>query len=169
MGTRMTSISRLLAEITLGSITPYATQFTWQRHPDTREARISTFSADGITVEFIMMQSESDAEASEWSFGIVMPTADGEGRTVAHHRSQAVGRISYLRLMSTVAEALLDFCTQWQPDSIDITASDTSSTQKEQQKSRIYREFLAANTARIAAAGYRILDTGGRLYVVRRA
>ena len=104
----------------------------------------------------------------QWAFAILTPTQDGEGVTVAHDKSAAAGQINYLRLMSTVAEALLDFATQWQPASIDITGSDTSSLSKDAQKTRIYRALLAANASRVSTAGYRVLDSSSGLWLVKR-
>jgi hypothetical protein len=157
----MIQLRTLLAEITLGGVTPYATQFTWT-HADEGH-RETTFQADGIRITLAMV----DQGHQQWAFAILTPTADGEGHTVAHARSAAAGQVNYLRLMSTVAEALLDFATQWQPASIDITGSDTSSGAKEQQKTRIYRALLAANMTRIATAGYRVLDRPSGLWLVR--
>ena len=159
----MIQLRTLLAEITLGGVTPYATQFTWSRMTDT-ESRETTFQADGVAITLAMV----DQGHQQWAFAILTPTHDGEGQTVAHDRSAAAGQVNYLRLMSTVAEALIDFATQWQPASIDITGSDTSSGAKERQKSRIYRALLAANMPRISAAGYRVLDISSGLWLVRK-
>ena len=158
----MIQLRTLLAEITLGGVTPYATQFTWSRMTDT-ESRETTFQADGVRITLAMV----DQGHQQWAFAILTPTHDGEGQTVAHDRSAAAGQVNYLRLMSTVAEALIDFATQWQPASIDITGSDTSSGAKEQQKTRIYRALLASNMTRIATAGYRVLDRPSGLWLVR--
>jgi len=152
----------LLTEITLGGVTPYATQFTWKHAADGH--RESQFQADGVTITLAMVVQGHQ----QWAFAMLTPTQDGEGHTVAHDRSAAAGRVNYLRLMSTVAEALIDFATQWQPASIDITGSDTSSGIKERQKSRIYRALLAANMGRIATAGYRVLDRPAGLWLVRK-
>jgi hypothetical protein len=73
-----------------------------------------------------------------------------------------------MRLMSTVAEAILDFASAWQPESIDITGSDTASTAKDLQKTRIYRSMLAANASRLAQAGYTWLYRNGKLWIVRK-
>ena len=158
----MIQLRALLAEITLGGVSPYATQFTWSRMTDT-ESRETQFQADGVTITLAMV----DQGSQQWAFAILTPTQDGEGQTVAHDRSAAAGQVNYLRLMSTVAEALIDFATQWQPASIDITGSDTSSGAKEAQKSRIYRALLASNMGRISAAGYRVLDRPSGLWLVR--
>ena len=160
----MIKMHALLTEITLGGVAPYATQFTWSRMTDT-ESRETQFQADGVTITLAMV----DQGSQQWAFAILTPTQDGEGQTVAHDRSAAAGQVNYLRLMSTVAEALIDFATQWQPASIDITGSDTSSGAKEQQKSRIYRALLASNMGRISAAGYRVLDRPSGLWLVRAA
>jgi uncharacterized protein YvpB len=103
----------------------------------------------------------------QWAFAILTPTQDGEGYTVAHDKSAAAGQVNYLRLMSTVTEALIDFATQWQPASIDITGSDTANVRKDAQKTRIYRALLADNMSRITVAGYRVLDTNSGLWLVR--
>ena len=66
-----------------------------------------------------------------------------------------------------IAEALIDFATQWQPASIDITGSDTANVRKDAQKTRIYRALLADNMTRITVAGYRVLDTSSGLWLVR--
>lgn len=157
----MIQLRTLLAEITLGGVTPYATQFAWRRADEGH--RETQFQADGITITLAMV----DQGHQQWAFAILTPTADGQGHTVAHAKSAAAGRVNYLHLMSTVLEALIDFATQWQPASIDITGSDTSSGAKEQQKTRIYRALLAANATRIATAGYRVLDRPAGLWLVR--
>lgn len=142
-------------------MTPYATQFTWKQADEGH--RETQFQADGIRITLAMV----DQGAQQWAFAILTPTQDGDGHTVAHAKSAAAGRVNYLRLMSTVLEALIDFATQWQPASIDITGSDTSSGAKEAQKSRIYRALLAANMPHITTAGYRVLDRPSGLWLVR--
>ena len=158
----MIQLRDILTEISLGSVTPYATQFAWWSVGEQYEAKID---ADGVRIDLTMVPLQHN----EWGFGILAPTADGHGSTVAHSRSAAVGRVNYLRLMSTVAEALLDFIAQWQPESIDVTGSDTSSIDKDSQKTRIYRALLSANATRLATAGYSVLDRGGKLFIVRRS
>lgn len=157
----MIQLRSILAEITVGGVTPYATQFTWTRADQGH--RETQFQADSIRITLAMV----DQGHQQWAFAILTPTHDGEGHTVAHSRSAAPGRVNYLRLMATVLEALVDFATQWQPASIDITGSDTSSGAKEQQKTRIYRALLASNMPRITTAGYRVLDRPSGLWLVR--
>lgn len=158
----MIRLKSLLTEISLGGVTPYATQFPWEEWGDSLQ---STFDADGVEIELNMTPQGYD----EWGFAMVTPSTDGRGFTVAHSRSAAVGRVNYMRLMSTVAEALLDFVAQWRPEAIDVTGSDTTSTEKDLQKTRIYRSLLAANKTRLETAGYTVLDTNGKLFIVRKS
>ena len=158
----MIRLRQLITEITLGGITPYVTQFTWSRTTD-GESRETVFQADGHRIILTMVYQGHQ----QWAFAILTPTQDGEGVTVAHDKSAAAGQVNYLRLMSTVAEAIIDFATQWQPASIDITGSDTSNVRKDAQKTRIYRALLADNMSRITTAGYRVLDTASGLWLVR--
>jgi hypothetical protein len=158
----MIRLRQLITEITLGGITPYVTQFTWSRTTD-GESRETQFQADGHRITLAMVYQGHQ----QWAFAILTPTQDGEGYTVAHDKSAAAGQVNYLRLMSTVTEALIDFATQWQPASIDITGSDTANVRKDAQKTRIYRALLADNMSRITVAGYRVLDTNSGLWLVR--
>ena len=157
----MIRLQDIITEITLGAATPYATQFTWSLNGGHRECEVN---ADGIKILFAF----TSHGRGEWDFAMLTPTADRGGWTVAHSRSAAPGSVSYLRLMSTAAEALLDFCTQWQPAVIDVTGSDTSSTAKDLQKTRIYRAMLQANASRLAAAGYTWTHQLGKLWITRR-
>ena len=156
----MIRLQDLITEISIGGVQPYATQFAWSLNGGHREAEID---ADGERITFAF----TPHNFREWDFAILAPTADRAGWTVAHARSAAVGRVSYLRLMSTVAEAILDFVTAWQPESIDVTGSDTTSTEKDLQKTRIYRAMLQANATRLAEAGYTWLYRSGKLWIVR--
>jgi len=158
----MIRLRQLVTEITLGGVTPYVTQFTWSRTTD-GESRETVFQADGHRITLAMVYQGRH----QWAFAILTPTQDGEGVTVAHDKSAAAGQVNYLRLMSTVTEALIDFATQWQPASINITGSDTANVRKDAQKTRIYRALLAANASRVSTAGYRVLDTNSRLWLVR--
>lgn len=158
----MIQLMQLLTEISIGGVEPYATQFTWSLNGGHRESEIE---ADGERITFAF----TPHSGREWDFAILAPTADRGGWTVAHARSAAVGRVSYLRLMSTVAEAILDFVAAWQPESIDVTGSDTTNMDKDLQKTRIYRAMLQANATRLATAGYTWLYRNGKLWIVRKS
>jgi hypothetical protein len=157
----MIRLQDLITEISIGGVEPYATQFTWSLNASHRECKID---AEGVPITFAFTPHNN----TEWDFAMLAPTATPDGWTVAHSRSAAAGQLSYLRLMSTAAEALLDFAAQWQPESIDVTGSDTASTHKDLQKTRIYRMLLQANAARLAIAGYTWLYRNGKLWIVRK-
>ncbi len=153
-----------MAEITLGSVEPYATQFVWriQNSVTGYETRVQ---CDGVSVQFEMGRNWS-RDGEEYSFAIAMPSGiTTSGFTVTHTQSNVAGQLSYLRVLQTAGEAILDFCSQYAPTAVDVTGFDTESG-KDLQKTRIYRGLLHANAAKLAAAGYRILDRSGKLYLV---
>jgi hypothetical protein len=153
-----------LAEITLGSVEPYATQFVWQDAQDWDSGYETRVNCDGVTVVF-EMGSQYSQDGEEYSFAIAMPGSMAGGFTISHGRSHVAGQLSYLRVLRTAGEAILDFCAQHAPSAIDVTGYDTEAG-KDLQKTRIYRGLLHANAAKLAAAGYRILDRSGKLYLV---
>ena len=158
----MIHLRDLLAEITMGSIAPYATQFVWTPVDAGYETRVQ---CDGITVLF-EMGTQFSREGEEYAFAIAMP---GQymlnGFTVTHSNSTVAGQLSYLRVLQTAGEAILDFCAQYAPTAVDVTGYD-SQAGKDLQKTRIYRGLLHANAAKITSAGYKILDQNGKLYIV---
>lgn len=161
----MIRMQDLIAEITLRNIQPYATQFTWtQEGTHHWEARID---ADGEPMVFAFVRVSHEFNG-EWSFAMLSQDRSREGFTVSHARSAAAGRVNYLRVLRTAAEAILDFARVHAPMAIDITGSDSTSTEKDLQKTRIYREMLAANSAAVASAGYSVLDRSGKLWLVRK-
>jgi hypothetical protein len=161
----MIRLRDLLAEITLGSIAPYATQFVWSDKGE-RGGYETKVQCDGVTVVF-EMDANWSPDGEEYSFAIAMPGGGGAGFTVSHWRSDVGGQLSYLRLLQTAGEAILDFCAQYAPSAIDVTGFDTEAG-KDLQKTRIYRSLLHANANKIAGAGYTILDRNGKLYLVAR-
>ena len=160
----MIQLRDLLAEITMGSIAPYATQFTWlHRGERGYETKVQ---CDGVTVVF-GMELQYSPDGKEYAFAIAMPGGSGSGFTVSHRLSDVPGTLSYLRVLRTAGEAILDFCAQHSPDAIDLTGFDTDA-EKDLQKTRIYRNLLHANAADIASAGYVIYDQTGKLYLIAR-
>jgi len=160
----MIHLTRLLAEITLGRVEPYATQFVWQDDRDWDSGFVTRVNCDGVTVVF-EMGSQYSQDGEEYAFAIAMPGSMAGGFTISHSRSHVAGQLSYLRVLRTAGEAILDFCAQHAPSAIDVTGYDTEAG-KDLQKTRIYRGLLHANAAKLAAAGYRILDRSGKLYLV---
>ena len=171
----MIRLTQLLTEITLSGATPYATQFTWQETGSDRndiefvEARVR---CDGQLMAFNFDKQWSNNDEFNWGFSIIATSTDPDTErinwTISHERSDAAGKLSYLRLMSTVLEAILDFIRIYDVTSIDVTGSDNL-PEKDEQKTRIYRALLAANTGEIVAAGFTVLDRGGKLWLVRRS
>ena len=157
----MIHLRDLLAEITLGSIAPYATQFVWRGQRFFYETQVQ---CDSVLVEFGMDRQYS-VDGDEYAFAIGMPGFDGQRFTMTHAKSAVGGQLSYLRVLQTAGEAILDFCMQYAPDAVDVTGFDTESG-KDLQKTRIYRSLLHSNAGKLAAAGYRILDRNGKLYIV---
>ena len=163
----MIQLRDLLAEITLGSIAPYATQFVWSTYQVMGQTYYdSEFDADGRRIEMTMTPIDPQQEAAEYIF--VFKTPDKWGTTsYSHSASSAVGQLDYLRLIRTVGEAILDFCTQYAPDSIDISGDDGDSAMRS-KKTRIYAAFLQHNASRLAQAGYTFLRRGNSLWIVRK-
>ena len=166
----MIHLRDLLAEITLGSTSPYATQFVWSAK--SYRGYKTKVQCEGIPVEF-EMDRQYTADGEEYIFFMAMPSNTGggynrAGYTMYHRHSDVVGQLSYLRVLQTAGEAILDFCTQYVPDAIDVTGFDEDD-EKDLQKTRIYRGLLHANAAKIAGAGYTILDHNGKLYLVRKS
>jgi hypothetical protein len=158
----MIHLRDLLAEITLGSVEPYATQFTWHEFLANREFE---FEADGQPIQFVFTRAHRD----EWVFAMVAPDRlDTRKWTVSHERSTATGQVNYLRLMRTAADAIRDFAAEYRPEAIDVTGSDTSSDAKDLQKTRIYKTLLAANTAELDAIGYVAKWGMGKLWLIRK-
>ncbi len=170
----MILLKQLLTEITLTGAAPYATEFTWDEQSSSRmdiefvETRVS---CDGHLMAFNFDKQWGRDDEANWSFSILSkstdPNTERTGWTISHARSDATGKISYLRLMSTVLECILDFIRTYDATSIDVTGSDNV-PDKDLQKTRIYRALLAANSAEITTAGYRVLDASGKLFLVRR-
>ena len=162
----MIRLRDLLAEITLGSIAPYATQFVWRQvgGPSWLETEIQ---ADDVPVQFAVTR----LHRNDWGFAIITRDKGGlpDSWTVSHQRSEATGKVNYLRLMRTAADAIRDFAIEWQPEAIDVTGSDTTSDAKDLQKTRIYKQFLEANAAELASIGYTVKWYMGKLWLVRKS
>jgi len=171
----MIRLKTLLTEITLSGVAPYATQFVWQETGSDRndiefvEARVT---CDGVLMAFNFDKHWSNSDESNWGFSIIATSTDTASDrfswTISHERSDATGKISYLRLMSTALEAVLDFIRVYDVTSIDVTGSDNLPA-KDEQKTRIYRALLAANKGEITTAGFTVLDRAGKLWLVRRS
>jgi len=158
-----------LLEITLGAVQPYATQFVWELMGSTGLWKC-VVTAETSNIEFVMVPGEND----EWYFAFTMPTRNRNvhtamgGRTTSHTKSGAVGQLNYLRLIRTAGEAILDFCVNHAPESVNISGAD-SDADKESQKTRLYAAFVRDNAARLSTAGYTSMQRGDQLWLVRKS
>lgn len=161
----MIRLKSLLQEITFGGITPYVTQFTWSTlHVMGATYYTSKFNADGHGIDMTMSPLQNDS--GEYIF--VYTTLDKWGtQSYSHNSSVARGQLDYLRLIRTVAEAILDFCAQHAPEAIDISGGDGDPAMK-QKKNRIYSAFLQSNASRLEQAGYRTLMRRDNIWIVRK-
>lgn len=151
----MIRLKQLLTEITLGSVTPYATQFVWNltrgAYGETYETQ---FSAEGTQIVLIM----HNGGEGEWHFAFLLPTRDtgfGSGRTTSNTRSTGAAGSSYIRIIRTIGEAILDFCVTHEPEAVNITGDDSDAA-KAAQKTRLYLAFLRDNASRLTQIGYRV-------------
>lgn len=164
----MIHLRDLLAEITLGSVTPYATQFAWRRDIVMQQTHYeSEFSAEGHVIGLELFPVYPPSDEREYIFQFTAPNAFGS-QSYSHVSSAVSGQIPYLRLIATVGEAVLDFCAQYTPDAVNVSGGDADSAMS-QKKTRIYAAFLQDNAARLAAAGYTHLMRGNHLWIVRKS
>jgi hypothetical protein len=150
----MIQLKRILQEISLSGALPYATQFAWtETQPEIFQV---TVTCDGVPVQFNMVQGRPGAYSFSYTFA--SRTTPGES-TTSHHKSMGVGQVSYLRVLATAAEAVMDFAAQHAPQYMDIGGVDVD-VRKARQKTLIYRDLLAHNATKLSQLGYRV--TRGR-------
>ena len=172
----MIRLKDLLTEISLASVTPYATQFVWRDNWGDAESFECKFEAvEGGTDEpqrtsSIMMtmtkwKSSRYSDSGEWQFAYFVRTADDNGWTTTSKYSAASGDVNTFRLFRTIGEAIRDFANTHQDvDVIDITGSDTYDD-KGAQKSRIYTDLLRTNPG---LGEFTVVPHGRGLYLVRK-
>lgn len=164
----MIKLCNILTEITLGSIKPYATQFVWKDDFYLGQTYYeSGFDADGQRVDMQLSPIRTADGEREYIFVFMTQNPWGT-QSYSHASSVARGQIDYLRLIRTVGDALIDFCTQYAPDAVDVSGGDADAATK-QKKNRIYAAFLRDNAARLATAGYSSLMRGDSLWIVRKS
>jgi hypothetical protein len=163
----MIRLTDLLNEISLASVTPYATQFVWRDNWGDKESFECKFEADSqpITMTMTKWKSSRHSDNGEWQFAYFVRTKDDNGWTTTTKQSAASGQLNTFRLFKTIGEAIRDFAnTQQGVDVIDITGSDTYN-QKGAQKSRIYIEFLRTNPD---LREFNILSDGRGVFLIRK-
>lgn len=172
----MIRLASLLTEISLASVTPYATQFVWrQHHPEddiwecdfqAGEPNWDTQSGGIHHIKMVMQRWRTPVPhfESEYQFAFMTRGADDRGWSTASGNTSAAGAVNVLALLKTVALAIRDFSDQTPDcDVIDITGAD-SAYEKGEQKSRIYAELFRANGM---TTGFTMKQYGGKLYLIR--
>jgi len=167
-------LKTLLTEITLG--TPYQTQFVWQ---DMQWGLTTEFTTPAGTYEVLAVESSDPDAHAEWSIGFstVMPS----GTKSVSQTSAALSRedpstketaritgAEYMRVLSTVAEAIFDFIAQYGPSTIHFEPYDNNET-KTRQKDAIYGALLRSAHVRLLTLGYRTMRTQAGEYVISRS
>jgi hypothetical protein len=163
----MIRLRDLLTEISLASVTPYATQFVWRDNWGDAESFETKFEADSqpITMTMTKWKSSRHSDSGEWQFAYFVRTKDDNGWTTTTRDSASRGELNTYRLFKTIGEAIRDFAnTQPGVDVIDITGSDTYDA-KSAQKSRIYIEFLRTNPD---LSEFNIMADGRHVYLIRK-
>lgn len=158
--------SSLVTEISLGSVTPYATSFVWRKpHPED-EIWECDFSAAGQRIKMVMQRWRTPIPNFEYEYQFAFFTrgADAQGWTTSAGMSASSGALNVLGLLKTVALAIRDFSEQTPNcDVIDVTGADSAS-QKGDQKSRIYAQLFRDNGM---TSGFTMREYGGKLYLIR--
>ena len=164
----MIKLKDILREITLGSVTPYATHFEWVDKWGDGDSFECRFEADSqpILINAHYWDSSAIGVGGEWEFAFFAKSPSGSGWTVRGDRGTAKGQVSYLRLIKTIGMALRDFIdTVPGVDVIDITGSDEGMGEKGPQKSAIYRQLLQSNPL---MSEFDLKEFRGKLYMIRK-
>lgn len=156
----------LLTEISLASVTPYATQFVWRKpHPED-DIWECDFAADAQPIKMVMQRWRTPIPHFEYEYQFAFFTRgrDDRGWSTAGGNTAASGAINVLALLKTVALAIRDFADQTPDcDVIDVTGADANYA-KGEQKSRIYQELFRVNGMH---TGFAMKSYGGKLYLIR--
>jgi len=162
----MIRLTDILTEISLASVSPYATQFVWSR-PHTEDAIWECdFVADSQPIKMVMQRWKTPIPNFEYEYQFAFFTRgqDDRGWSTAAGNTSASGALNVLGLLKTVALAIRDFADQTPDcDVIDVTGADAA-YEKGEQKSRIYQELFRANGM---TSGFAMKEYGGKLYLIR--
>ena len=156
----------ILTEISLGSVVPYATQFTWEDKWRDGDLWESDFTAASQPIKLVMQRWKTPIPHFEYEYQFAFFTRgqDDRGWSTTASNSTAQGGLNVLALLKTVALAIRDFADQNADcDVIDVTGAD-SDREKGEQKSRIYQELFRENGMN---TGFAMKSYGGKLYLIR--
>lgn len=162
----MIRLKHLLAEISLGSVTPYATSFVWRKPHTEDEIWECDFVAASQPIKMVMHRWRTPIPHFEYEYQFAFFTrgADDRGWSTTASNSDSRGEINVLALLKTVALAIRDFSEQTPDcDVIDVTGAD-SAYEKGDQKTRIYQALFADNGM---TSGFTMKQYGGKLYLIR--
>ena len=171
----MIRLTSLLTEISLASVTPYATQFVWrQPHPEDdiweSDFEFEDQYLDYQKIKMVMQRWRTPVPDHDYEYQFAYFTRAGgngwpyDGWTTSTSLSAAAGNTNVLALLKTVGLAIRDFSDQTPDcDVIDITGAD-SAAQKGEQKSRIYQILFRDNGM---TSGFVMKSYGGKIYLIR--
>jgi len=162
----MIRLASLLTEISLASVSPYATQFVWSKPHTEDEIWECDFAAASQPIKMVMHRWRTPIPHFEYEYQFAFFTRgqDDRGWSTASGNTSASGAVNVLALLKTVALAIRDFADQTPDcDVIDITGADAA-YEKGEQKSRIYQDLFRANGMNV---GFAMKEYGGKLYLIR--
>ena len=162
----MIRLTDILTEITLASVSPYATQFVWHRPHHADDTWECTFEADSRPIKMVMQRWKTPIPHFDYEYQFSFFTRGQYDRFWIILAGNLVvrGALNVLALLKTLALAIRDFADQTPDcDAIDITGADSADA-KGEQKSRIYVELFQANAMNM---GFALKQFGGKLYLIR--
>ena len=129
----MIRLKSLLAEISLGSVEPYATNVEWRdiyRDGDTWETEFEAVAESRRThqIKMVMQRWRTPVPEHEYEyqFAYFTRSADDNGWTTSTALSGVKGQLSVLRLLRTIGEAIGQFASQTGATVIDVDGADTA-------------------------------------------
>lgn len=160
---------------------PYTKSFNFREGIGSYEAEIDV-AGTSVIFAFHPYDEPGDEEhhQSEWSFSFGIENKNAGEQDDTEHYPEPYGKwttnnsdsikpegLSYLRLVNTAFEAIINFIEKYRATAVDVTGYDKDQT-KTLQKTRIYSALLNANAARLAAHGLSIIQTKYKLWVVTK-
>ena len=162
----MIKLIDILKEISLGK--PYQTQFNWKESfltyttefpSDSTQVRIQV---DGLTSdpgEYALSFSTKNL-LGKWNVSKTDPFDETSP-------APSIAPSEYLKILSTIGEALIDFLVKYSPKALEISPWD-SDPNKKSQKEAIYKSLLKSNSSKINNAGYDIKILGDDVMLTRK-
>jgi hypothetical protein len=163
---RMIKLVDILKEISLG--TPYRNKFNWEEGFLTYSTE---FPSDSTSVKVLIDGLTSDPGEYELSFSTKNSTGKWNVSKVDPWEENpspiSIPSSEYLKILSTVGEALIDFLTKYSPKALEIAPWDTNPNKKS-QKEIIYKSLFQSNASKINNIEYNIEMIGDRVRLTRK-